>query len=95
MIARIATFEGGQHATAAGVQTVEERILPILQSVPGFVSAQWLVDRERGRSLSVSLWDSEEAARSAEQQLRETPLAGGHVRLAPTGVETFEVVASS
>lgn len=95
MIARIGTFDGGQHATAEGVRTVEERILPILSGVPGFISVHWLADRQRGRSLSVSLWESEEAAQTAEQQLRETPLDAGHVRLVPTSVETYEVLASS
>ncbi len=92
MIARIGTFEGDQHASPRGVRTVEERILPILRSAPGFMSAHWLVDRERGRSLSVSFWESEEAARRAEDQLRDTPLAAEHVRLVPTSVESYEVV---
>lgn len=95
MIARIGIFEGGQHASPEGVRTVEERLLPILSGVPGFISVQWLVDREQGRSLSVSFWDTEAAARNAEQRLRETPLAPEHVRLIPSAVETYEVVASS
>ena len=95
MIARIGSFDGGQHATAAGIETVEQRIMPILRGTAGFVAAYWLVDRKGDRSLSVSLWESAEAASSAEQRLRDTPLAEGHVRLVPTTVETFEVVTSA
>jgi heme-degrading monooxygenase HmoA len=94
VIARIGSFDGGQHATAAGVETVEQRIMPILRGAAGFVTAYWLVDRKGDRSLSVSLWEDAEAASSAEQRLRDTPLAEGHVRLVPTTVETFEVVTS-
>lgn len=95
MIARIATFDGGQHATPAGVETVVQRILPILRGTPGFVAAYWVVDQEGARSLSISLWETAEAAGIAEERLRGSPLTEGHVRLVPTMVETFDVLASS
>jgi len=95
MIARIATFDGGQHATSASVETVVQRILPILRGTPGFVAAHWLTDQQGARSLSVSLWETAEAAWTAEERLRGTPLAEGHVRLVPTVVETFEVLTSA
>ena len=47
-----------------------------------------------GTALSVSLWQTADAASRTEQRLRDTPLADGHVRLVPTTVETYEVATS-
>jgi hypothetical protein len=44
------------------VQELNERIVPFVKHQPGFVSATWTYDRVLGRSYSLALFDSQEAA---------------------------------
>jgi hypothetical protein len=42
---------------------LHERIVPLVRHQPGFVSATWTYDRVLGRSYSIVLFDTEQAAR--------------------------------
>jgi hypothetical protein len=52
-----------------------------------------LIDRDSGKAISLTLWDSEDSLRSSSEQantLRE--LAAGAIGLSIQGVERYEVV---
>ena len=51
-----------------------------LEEMPGLAGAYFLVDREGGRGMSITLWESEEALNSGVEkanQLRQTAMSGG------------------
>lgn len=39
-----------------------------LKDIPGFAGVYYLVDRESGKTISVTLWDNEQAMRASEEQ---------------------------
>ncbi|CAA9459455.1 MAG: hypothetical protein AVDCRST_MAG25-649 [uncultured Rubrobacteraceae bacterium] len=45
-------------------RTVEEELIPITRQVPGFVSGYWMSDPMEPRSHVLTIWDTEEQARS-------------------------------
>lgn len=93
MWARVSEYDGSPETIDQTTAYVNENILPKLRGVPGYRGVYALADRESGRSLSITLWDSEEAMRASESdadRLRQdsTEQADGTV----VGVERFEVM---
>ena len=68
MIAHIAEFEGPAGVLeGVGMQGFRERVIPVLQAQPGFDGYLILLNREKGKLLGVTLWDTEENGRLATQ----------------------------
>ena len=79
MFARVSTFQGPPDQTAEGIRLAREQILPAARLMEGFKGIYILFDRESGKSLSVTLWEteadmqaSEEAANRARTESAET-----------------------
>ena len=95
MFARVATFEGVD--VAAVQQTlgqVRDRIRSIVEGMPGWQGVLQLADRESGKVLTISLFDTEENMRAAEQTFEDIPRQVPEVRQMAGGrasVERFEV----
>ena len=93
MFARVSTFQGSPDQTAESIRVAREQILPAARLQDGFKGIFILFDSESGRSLSVTLWESEEdmhASEAAALRARtESAEAAGEVVV---GVERYEVV---
>jgi len=93
MFARVSTFQGPPDQTAEGIKVAREQILPAARLQDGFLGIYLLYDREGGRSLAITLWETEEDMRASEEAaLRartESAEVSGDVIL---GVERYEVV---
>ena len=80
----------------AAAKVVEERIIPGLQQMPGFVGAYFLADRGNGEGVTFTFWEGKEAfeaSRPPVDQLRTQAAAetGSEV----VGVDHFEVVLNT
>jgi heme-degrading monooxygenase HmoA len=104
MFASLSTFQGPPDQIDQGVRYAQENIVPTLQEVEGFEGLCLLVERQSGKVLTITLWESEEAMRASEEeanQLRSehrgqwaqvpTAEAGGQE---VAGVGRYEVVIS-
>jgi heme-degrading monooxygenase HmoA len=91
MFARVSTFTGSpdrEEATLGGPIPAE------IQAMAGFAGAYALANRETGKAMLVTLWETEEAMKASaerEKQLRAEVVedSGGS---GPAQVETFEVL---
>ena len=92
MFARVSTFQGQPDQTAEGIKVAREQILPAARLQDGFRGIYLLFDRESGRLLSITLWETEEDMKASEDAaLRartESAEAAGEVIV---GVERYEV----
>jgi heme-degrading monooxygenase HmoA len=94
MFARVSTFTGSpvrEEATLAGPIPAE------IKAMAGFAGAYALVNRETGKAMLITLWETKEAMEaSAEKakQLRAEAIedSGGS---GPAQVETFEVLGQA
>jgi hypothetical protein len=93
MFAQVVTFDEEPTQVQAGIDHVLDDIIPALQNAPGLTGA-WLVDRARGKRVSVMIWDSEAAAAAAMVAVQERLATSKHARPKPTSIERFEVYAS-
>ena len=92
MIARINTVETETDKLAGVVEFCQER-LPGVRETPGFKGFYLLADRQNGKVVTISLWDSHDDLQQNEPrgaQAREE----GHSELgiAPTPADLYEVL---
>lgn len=92
MFARVSTYEGPPEQLDRAITHGRERILPAIRNIPGFSGVLYLADRETGKALTITLWESEQAMRDSEEEAgrlrRESAEAGGETI---AGVERYEV----
>ncbi len=94
MYARTSTWTGSPEALERWASHVVERVAPMVAQLPGNLGAHFLVDRAGGSALTVTLWESEEAARASDEAAERSRAS----TIAATGVELvqrgrFEVLA--
>jgi|SRR5215207_30570 len=92
MYARISTLEGSPVHIDEGLREVRENVLPQLQQQDGFKGMAALADRQTGKVLGVTFWESEEALRASEEaahRMREDSAEAMDDTIA--GVERYEV----
>ena len=79
MYARLVSFSGADPAKRENaIQTIRETVIPMLRQYDGYAGYIALYDAQNQRARAVLLWESEEAAEAAEQELveRRKQLAG-------------------
>jgi hypothetical protein len=77
MIAHVVEFHGQpEQLEAIGMQGFHDRVVPVLRAQPGFTECLTLLDREHGRMLGVTLWDTEENGRLAGARLEQERRTG-------------------
>lgn len=79
------TIDDDQSDTGA----LQERVVPAISQEPGFVAGYWTRDGSDG--LSMTIWESEDAASSASERVRSVAPEGVTVE----DVQVREVVASA
>ncbi len=75
------------------LEIYEKNVVPLGQDKDGYRGLYILADRETGKVVSISLWDSKEAALATEADgyLREQVEKFKDVLTAPVAMEGFEV----
>jgi len=97
MFVRVGIFHGApEHLDDDAIRHAREQMLLRLQQQPGFAGQHILADRQTGKTLAFSLWDTEATLRGWEQI--RGPIVADHA--ATTGrIEqeggSYEVVFSS
>jgi heme-degrading monooxygenase HmoA len=86
MIARTSSWAGSPEALMRWIEQVETAVKPFVAGVPGNAGAYFLVDVAGGRALTLSLWESEEAAVASDDAADESRAR----TIAATGVELLE-----
>src|ERR1700730_12398218 len=92
--ARVLHFEGDPANADNALKMIEERVVPGVRGFPGFLGGFWLIDRDAGKRIGVTLFDSEEnlkASRAPADAMRQQSGAqlGGKFR----EFAEYEVVA--
>src|SRR4028118_178184 len=92
MYAQVTTVEASPAKLDATIHFFHQRVLPQLQQMDGFKGLAVLGNPQRGKLLSVALWESDEVVQSTEEVVSHIrdgiphPLGGAAV-----AVENYEV----
>ena len=94
MYARTSSWTGTPEALEMWAKQTAETVAPKVAGLPGNAGAYFFIDRDAGTALTLTLWETEEAAeetdRNAEKSRQSTVEATG-VELGERG--RYEVVA--
>ena len=96
MFARLTRFQGPPDRLEEGIFLLHEQVIPRARLRTGQVSGYWLLDRESGQGVVVSLWETEAAMRASDaaaEQLRQAVV--DHIGGTVLSVEQFEVVGET
>ena len=91
MVIRLATFEGQPDRFAEGHGY--RYVLEAIKDVNGFVSAYHVRDAATDRALSISVWESEEAANAGEAAVNDARLRLAIEGSPPTSISYGEVIS--
>lgn len=91
MHARSTTFHGRPENIDAGVEFVENEAGPALSQTDGCRGLSLLVDRESGECIATSSWESEEAMRGSDEQLRPIRDRGRDILGASMQIDEWEI----
>jgi heme-degrading monooxygenase HmoA len=68
--ARSTTIEAQPTSIDAGIANVRDVVMPTLQQVDGCVGMSLLVDRQSGRCIATSSWETQEAMHASAERVR-------------------------
>ncbi|HEX6263009.1 MAG TPA: hypothetical protein VF097_09205 [Actinomycetota bacterium] len=71
MLARVTVFKGSGENFDEASRNARENVAPALRELDGFAGMLVLADRGTGRSMAITLWETEEALRSSERAAEE------------------------
>jgi quinol monooxygenase YgiN len=69
VFARSTTIEAQPEAIDAGIAYMSDEVMPALQAMDGCIGMSLLVDRESGRCIATSAWETEDAMRASNDQV--------------------------
>jgi heme-degrading monooxygenase HmoA len=88
MFARVSTYRGDGDRLLQGFADVSGP----LESIDGFSHAYFMVDRESGKGMSITIWDSEEALNASAAKADELRSQGAEAGGAQIeSVEHYEI----
>ena len=70
MYARTSTLRGDPQAVDDLIATVRDEVLPGLMQLEGCIGLSLLIDRDSGRAIATSAWETEDAMRASAEQAR-------------------------
>lgn len=94
MYARIGTWQGSRDDLERWIARAREHVKPSVQQDFGLKTAYWLVDREGGKGLIITIWESEDAMRASEQARARRQAATSTATGAAVTTDRYEVVDS-
>jgi heme-degrading monooxygenase HmoA len=92
MQARVNTFQGPPEGVEPAIKNVREQVLPSLRRIPGWAGLVSLVDRSTGKTIGITLWESEDALRKSDEaanSIRQQSASSGGAQI--VSVERYEV----
>jgi hypothetical protein len=89
--ARSTTVRAQLSSIDAGIAHVRDTVMPALQGIEGCIGVSLLVDRESGRCIATSAWQSEEAMRASAEAVRPIRDKAAEVFGGSAQVEEWEI----
>jgi quinol monooxygenase YgiN len=89
--ARSTTIQARQSSIDAGVAHIRDEVVPTLQQLGGFIGLSMMLDRESGRCIATSAWQSEDAMRASADQAQTARNRAAEILGGSPEVEEWEI----
>lgn len=96
MFARTSTWSGSAEALQCWADHADSTVRGFVEGLPGNAGVVFLMDRDGGMALTLTMWDTEDAASATDkfaEQSRASTVAATGTELVARG--SYEVVARS
>jgi hypothetical protein len=94
--ARTTKFEGSPEKINEFIKYTNENVIPSAKKIAGLKGGYWLIDRQSGKGLAVTLFESEAAVRASEESAAKIRSeATEKLKTKVSGVEQYEVYAQA
>ena len=98
MFVRMTELESDKKDLDKNIQYVNEQVVPTLQKSPasGFKGAYWLCEKDSGKLMVFTLWESEQAMKQSEDMVKQAREQSGSATgdgIKQKGSARYEVVA--
>ena len=91
MYARSTTVHADPQRIDDGIANVRDEVMPAVQSMPGCMGLSMLVDRQSGRCIVTTSWDSEESMSASREAVRAMRERAGDVMGGSFDVQEWEI----
>jgi heme-degrading monooxygenase HmoA len=93
MYARVSTIQGTTDQIDEGIDRIRDTTIPAVKAIDGFKGICSLVDRQTGKGLTITLWESEAALQASEEEANRlrSEAAGNLGATGEPTVERYEV----
>lgn len=92
MFSRIGTWQGSPAELESWITRAREQVKPSIQQDPGLKAVYWLVDREAGKGMVVTIWESRGAMVASEKARAARQAATSAATGATVTTDRYEVV---
>lgn len=91
MFARTSTFQARPDSIDAGIAYCRDEVLPLMQGIDGCIGLSMMVDRETGRCIATSAWETEAAMKASDSTLNPIRDKAAEMMGATTTVDKWEI----
>lgn len=91
MFARSTTIHGDPGSVEAGIAYIRDDVMPAITAMDGCLGLSLVVDRDSGRCIATSSWDTQESLRASADTLASYRARGGDILSGTPEVEEWEV----
>jgi hypothetical protein len=91
VFARSTTVEAQPEFIDAGVAHIRDEVMPALEAMAGFVGLSLLVDRESGRCIATTAWETEEVMRANAERVRPIRQRAVQMFGGPATIDEWEI----
>ncbi|MGH2827852.1 MAG: hypothetical protein ACRDKF_12890 [Actinomycetota bacterium] len=96
MQARISTVEGDPGKIDDAIKIINEKIMPALKELDGFMAVNFLVDRSAGKLVAVAFYESEAALEGSVEAVKPMRTVVAEAMSGQViGTESYELAAQS
>jgi heme-degrading monooxygenase HmoA len=91
VFARATTIQARPGSINDGIAFCRDEVLPLIQDIDGCIGLSMIVDRESGRCIATSAWETEAAMRASDEQLSSIRERAGEILGGSPQVEEWEI----
>jgi heme-degrading monooxygenase HmoA len=92
LYARIGTWRGTADDLERWAKAASEQVKPNVQKEGGLEAAYWLINREEGTGLTVTIWETEDAMKASEQFRAQRQAQTSEATGASVSTSRYEII---